>query len=167
MINLHAIFNEFKRLKEANVGIDAYNQKFSQLLALIPADIWTPKGELLFYYRGLTPDTAYKVSLAHPTTVDAAMEAATFNMDSDIHMTSSVNPAPVDFADDYHPRITAVYHSQRRGGRKGNQKLSQTKRQSNKPSFRRYCIDHGLCFYCYQSSHHYSDCPNRKANNLQ
>ncbi|KAK5963053.1 uncharacterized protein PWA37_004754 [Arxiozyma heterogenica] len=139
IINLHAIFNEFKRLKEANVGIDTYNQNFSRLLALIPADIWTPKGELLFYYRGLTPNTAYKVALAHPTTVDAAMEAATFNMDSDIHMTSSVNPVPVDFADDYHPQITTVYHSQRRGGRKGNQKLSQTKRQSSKRSFRNSC----------------------------
>lgn len=49
MIDPHAFFNAFQRSKEASVGIDVYNQKSSQLLALMPANIWTPKGELLFY----------------------------------------------------------------------------------------------------------------------
>ena len=49
MIDPHAIFNAFQRSKEASVGIEVYNQKSSQLLALMPANIWTPKGELLFY----------------------------------------------------------------------------------------------------------------------
>ncbi|KAK5960496.1 uncharacterized protein PWA37_001918 [Arxiozyma heterogenica] len=179
MIDPHAILNAFQRLKEATVGIDAYNQKFSQLLALMPSNIWTPKGELLFYYRGLTPDTARMVALARPTTVDAAMEAAsetvsitnrsfptftTYDMDGDIHMTAALNPVPMDSTTDHHPQVAAVYRSHGRGGRKGNHKSSQANKQPIKRPSRQYCIDHGLCFYCYKPLHRYSDCPNRKAS---
>ncbi|KAK5780105.1 hypothetical protein RI543_002647 [Arxiozyma heterogenica] len=123
--------------------------------------------------------TARMVALARPTTVDAAMEAAsetvsitnrsfptftTYDMDGDIHMTAALNPVPMDSTTDHHPQVAAVYRSHGRGGRKGNHKSSQANKQPIKRPSRQYCIDHGLCFYCYKPLHRYSDCPNRKAS---
>lgn len=181
MIDPHAIFNAFQRSKEASVGIDVYNQKFSQLLALMPANIWTPKSELLFYYRGLTPDTARMVALARPTTIEAAMEAASktvsitsrsfpsfinYDMDGDIPMAAAMNPSSLNDLSDSGIPVAAVHQSRGRGRRNGSHKPSPNTNHTGRHYLsRQQCIDRGLCFHCHKPFHRYSECPARKASN--
>ena len=182
MIDPHAIFNAFQQLKEANVGIDLYNQKFSQLLALMPANIWTTKGELLFYYRGLTPDTARMVALARPTTIEAAMEAASetvsitnrafpsftnYDMDGDIRMAAALDPVYLDDSSRSNSHVAAIQPSRGRRRRYNNPRPSYKKHPQMKRPSRQECMDKGLCFRCFKASHRYSECPDRKASNPQ
>lgn len=182
MIDPHAIFNAFQQLKEANVGIDLYNQKFSQLLALIPANIGATKGELLFYYRGLNPDTARMVALARPTTIEAAMEAASetvsitsrsfpsftnYDMDGDIRMAAALDSLSLDDSSCYNPHVAAVQPSRGRGRRYNNPRSSYMKPQQMKRPSRQECMNKGLYFYCFKAAHRYSECPNCKASNPQ
>ena len=181
MIDPHAVLNAFQKLQERNVGIENYNTKFSHLLALMPEGIWTPKGELLFYFRGLQPETARIVALMHPSDVNAAMDAAVetvsitnralpttgiVDYEGDIQMAAAMNGLNLNHGT-YDSHQVAAFH--RGGGRGSNRRGKQRQsdnhsRASRRPS-RHECFEKNLCFHCYSPKHRYNDCPVRNASN--
>ncbi|CAL9738113.1 Gag protein of Tms3 LTR-retrotransposon [Monosporozyma servazzii] len=181
MIDPHAVLNSFQKLQERNVGIDNYNAKFTHLLALMPEGIWTPKGELLFYMRGLQPETARIVALMHPADVTSAMEAAAetvsitnralpttgfLDFDGDIQMTAAMAPHnPYDMGYDSHP-VAAFHHGGGRGhnGRTNNRNGNKPPHRSKHPS-RQECFEKNLCFRCYSAKHRFNECPKKNASN--
>ncbi|CCD23150.1 uncharacterized protein NDAI_0B01160 [Naumovozyma dairenensis CBS 421] len=70
------IINEMNSISQAQLGVEQYNARFSQLWALMPPHVWTEQGAILAYLRGLSGDTARLVMLAHPKTLNEALEYA-------------------------------------------------------------------------------------------
>lgn len=189
LIDPHAVLNAFQKLQEKNVGIDNYNLKFTHLLALMPEGVWTPKAELLFYFRGLQPGTACIVALMHPHAVGAAMAAAVETVsitnralptsgyadaDGDIMMAAAMTQPHSNYSNDDDSYEVAAFQ---RGGGRGhpggghpsggrNYHSGNTSRHSKNPSHKE-CYERNLCFCCYSPNYRFNDCPKRKASNRQ
>lgn len=153
-----------RKLSQASLGVEKYNSAFRQLWSLMPDGVWTDKGAILAYYRGLTKETCRLVTLAHPQTLDDALEAAYDTVAVDEGFFSALDPLIGADGDDIMTTSAISYIwsncTEPRGRKRNANGHRRHGRFNNSTSrSRQECIEKHLCFRCKQPNHSYRDCP--------